>query len=201
MRHVWAAVVMASLASTARAEPPRQANGVFVSRSYALTFTAPPGVSYCPLPEGWTGSDHGTILFLLPPRLCDGAGYPSMARGFEPPGVPRIEVDYERTTGLPPKPCRTAAGHARLFGRTMPLCASRWRGLVVRGVRGLYTADAETEAVFTLVTYPSRLRTDLRTFQALTATVRPCSIPWQDAQGRTHIEGSGPRCPENGGFY
>lgn len=108
MRHVWAAVVMASLASTARAEPPRQANGVFVSR---------------------------------------------------------------------------------------------WRGLVVRGGRGLYTADAETEAVFTLVTYPSRLRTDLRTFQALTATVRPCSIPWQDAQGRTHIEGSGPRCPENGGFY
>ena len=199
----WAAawVALGPAAGPAWAGPPLPARGTFVSRSYALTFTAPPDLFHCPVPDGWTGSDHGTVLFLRPPRLCGGAGYPSSARGFEPPGMPRVEVYYGRTNGIhATEPCR-GAGRVRFLGRLRPLCAARRRGMITREVRGLYTADDETEAVLTLVTDPSRLRHDLAVFRALAAGVHPCAIPWQDAQGRTRIEGSGPRCPERGDFY
>ena len=198
MRGAWAAVVAVALASAARAEPPLPAQGVFVGASYAFTFTAPPGLTYCRLPDGWSGSDHGTILFLRPPRSCEGAGYPSMSRGFEPPTVPRIEVEYERWDASYHRPPCRQVGRVRFLGRVRPLCRSVWRGMVVREVRGFYVADSETEATVTLVTVPSRLRRDLAVLRALAATAQPCAIPWQDAEGRDRIEGSGRPCKKNG---
>ena len=67
---------------------------VYVSPNYNLSFRSPPGAYYCPLPKGWVGSDHGTILFLQRPARCGGAGYPSSSRGFEPAGLSRIDVYY-----------------------------------------------------------------------------------------------------------
>lgn len=205
MLRAYATVLLAAvLALPARAASPEQANGAFVSRSYALTFVAPPGLTYCPLPPDWVGSDHGTTLFLTPPRTCGSVGYPSMARDFEPPGTSRIEVYYGRTMdeGLGDRqmPCRRV-GQMRFLSSNRPLCATTWRGMAVREVSGRYVADDETEAVFTLVTYPARLPHDLAVFRALAATVHPCALPWRDAQGRPRIEGSGRPCPEQGDFY
>ena len=201
MTVMWKSLLAAALAFPAHAAEPLPAHGTFVSPSYALTFVAPPDLTYCPLPDNWVGSDHGTILFLLPPRTCDGVGYASMARGFEPPTVPRIEVEYERWDDAFRWPPCQRVGHIRFLGRPHPLCRSRWRGMVVREVRGLYVADDQTEAIFTLVTFPSRLSRDLTVLRALAASARPCAIPWKDAHGRTHVEGSGRPCKEKADTY
>ena len=201
MRVIWKSLLAALIAFPACAAGPLPAQGTFVSPSYAITFVASPGLTYCPLPDNWVGSDHGTILFLLPPRTCDGAGYASMARGFEPPTVPRIEVEYERWDDAFHSPPCQQVGHIRFLGRLHPLCRSRWRGMVVREVSGLYIADDQTEAILTLVTFPSRLSRDLMILRALAASARPCAIPWQDAQGHEHVEGSGLRCKKNGNGY
>ena len=68
-------------------------------------------------------------------------------------------------------------------------------------VTGHYVADSTAEAIVTLVTTPLRLRDDIATFVAMAKTIRACTIPWQDAQGRTRIMGSGHPCPSKGGFY
>ena len=201
MRGMVAALLVATIAAPVRAAAPQEAHGIFVSRSYALTFTVPRGLTYCRVPGDWAGSDHGTVLFLLPPTSCGDVGFASMARGFEPATVPRIEVYYGRTNGIHhAEPCLDV-GRIRFLGRVRPLCRSAWRDMATREVRGLYVADDETEAVFTLVSYPSRLRRDLAVFRALTATVRVCAVPWQDAEGRPRIEGSGRSCPMEGDFY
>ncbi len=201
MRVIWNVVLAALVTYPAFAAQPNAARGVFVSPSYALMFIAPPNLTYCPLPEGWTGSDHGTILFLVSPRSCGDAGYPSMARGFEPPTVPRIEVEYERWDDSFPSPSCRRVGRIRFLGHLHDLCRSQWRGMAVREVTGLYVADDQTEAIVTLITFPSRLSRDLTVLRALAASTHPCAIPWQDAQGRKHIEGSGQPCKKSGDFY
>ncbi len=201
MKAHWRSLLAVVVAFPAHAAEPLPAKGTFVSPSYALTFVVPLDLTYRPLPDDWVGSDHGTVLFLVPPRTCDGAGYASMARGFEPPTIPRIEVEYERWDDtFHSQPCQQT-GHIQFLGRLRPLCRSRWRGMAVREVRGLYVADDQTEAIFTLVTFPSRLSRDLRVLVALAASARPCAIPWQDAQRRTHVEGSGRPCKMKGDSY
>ena len=73
--------------------------------------------------------------------------------------------------------------------------------MVTVEVSGHYVADSTAEAIVTLVTTPLRLRRDTAALMAMAETVHTCTIPWQDAQGRTHIMGSGHPCPSDGGFY
>ena|SRR5215472_294217 len=54
----------------AQTQPPLPAPGLYVTSNYGLMAKIPKGLTYCPLPEGWEGSDHGTVLFIEPPSGC-----------------------------------------------------------------------------------------------------------------------------------
>ena len=42
----------------------------YVSRKFGLVMKVPSGLSFCPLPSEWAGSEEGTVLFLKPPSGC-----------------------------------------------------------------------------------------------------------------------------------
>lgn len=200
MIRAWLCTLLLAVPLAARAEPPQPAHGVFVSHVYAIRLRAAiPGLTYCRVPEDWTGSDHGTILFLVPPRSCEGVGYPSSSRGFEPGDTPRIEFYYGRTEQAA-QPCH-ARGAVYLLGRHRPLCPSSDGVLAVRSLRALYVADSLTEATFTLVTPSRRLPRDVGTLRALAASAQVCSEPWHDAANHPRRTGWGPPCPPSGDFY
>jgi len=180
---------------------PQPAIGDYATGVYGLTFKAPEGATYCPLPEDWEGSDHGTVVFLEPPRACYGAGYPSSGRGFEPAETPRIEVYYGYFMGedetKPPPPCREA-GTATLFGKKTHVCRDSWHGMVTMNVSGQYVADQPAEVSLTLVAKPSTLDQYLPKFLAVIASIRTCSEEWSGGgpdKKNTFVIGHGPRCP------
>jgi hypothetical protein len=102
-----------ALALAAALAVPVAAPPVFVGGDYALTFQTPRKTTICALPSDWVGSNHGTVIFLRPPKRCGGVGYPSSSRGFSD-DVPRIEVFYaywlgDPGTGPPPAAAPSAA--------------------------------------------------------------------------------------------
>ena len=116
---------------------PRPAPPTYVSVIYGLTFPSPPGTTYCPLPDGWIGSDHGTILFLEPPTGCGDAGYPSSARGFVSRRTPRIQLYYGYVVRDDPVGQRCPGPPVMEFlGRARPLCRSHDDGMVEVTVSG-----------------------------------------------------------------
>ncbi len=175
----------------ARVAPP-----VYATHNYALTFRVPPGATYCPLPANWVGSDHGTVVFLRPPRHCDGSGFPSSSRGFEPADTPRIEVYYGYSIEDEPSvpPC-DVAGRIRLIGSVRPMCRKRDGDLMVLQVDATYQADAPAEVSIRLVTTPARLERDTVVLRRLARSLSPCRV--SDA---TPPLGSGADCPEAGWF-
>ncbi len=201
----WAAKPLREPPPTA----PRRAVGDFTSSNYAITFKAPDYTYYCPLPDGWEGSDHGTILFLASPSACYGAGYPSSSRGFEPGDVPRIEVyygyDLDTSEDVPqPPPCR-AAGVALLLDRAAPLCRKTEDRLTIITAKGRYMADQPAELSVTLVARSAEVSRFLPTLKAVLGSMRPCRARWEasDEHGKIvksgHI-GRGPACP-SGQWY
>lgn len=42
----------------------------YVSQKFGLMIKVPSGLSFCPLPSEWAGSEEGTVLFLKPPSSC-----------------------------------------------------------------------------------------------------------------------------------
>ena len=84
-------VGLAMAAAISAISSPRPTPSAFVSEQYGLTFRTPPTSTYCALPEDWVGSEYGTTIFLIPPKRCYGAGYPSSGRAFEG-SASRIEV-------------------------------------------------------------------------------------------------------------
>jgi hypothetical protein len=181
-----AAVTAAALAG------PLPVPSVYVTRNYALTFTPPKAATYCPLPEDWVGSDHGTTLFLTPPERCGGAGYPSSGRDFSP-NVPRIEVYYGYwfEGDMDPPPCPQTVGAAKLIGKSRPLC--RADGQV--SLSAIYKVDGPAQVILTLVTTPERLDADLATLRELAVTVRPCRAAYPMAGGKPLVTGTGRLCP------
>src|SRR5271156_6676533 len=96
------APILAAVAVSA----PTPAPSLYVTENYALTFRTPPHTTICALPDSWVGSDHGTVIFLAPPRSCGRPGFPSSSRGFRG-NVPRIEVYYAyRVEETPAPSCR-----------------------------------------------------------------------------------------------
>jgi hypothetical protein len=167
------------LAGASEPYPPQRAHGRYTSQSYALAFPTVHGTWTCPIPPNWTGSDHGTILFLTPPARCYGIGFPSIARGFEPGTTPRIEIYYDRTfidDGIRPltaKACRRVAT-VRLFGSDRPVCAMKAKaGLKTVRIASLYR-QKEYEVELTLVTTPARYRRDFATLQLLASVIGTC---------------------------
>ena len=179
---------------------PRATPAVYVTGNYALTLRLPKGATYCPLPDSWVGSDHGSVFFLTPPAWCAGVGYPSGSRGFGPDQTPRIELYYGYWDGDVQRPRRCRSIGAMVFlGKHYQLCPRYAGGSSVVEVTGFYQADQQAEAVLSLVTTRGRLARDLKTFREVAATLRPCRTKWEVA-GQEKISGSGAPCPKGTWF-
>jgi hypothetical protein len=191
--------------------PPKPAPPVFATPERGLTFATPAGSTYCPLPDDFVGSDHGTLIFLAPPERCSNdAGYPSVARGFLPAATPRIEVFYayrlDDSEVGPAKKCRSA-GTIQLFGAAQPLCLDHGGRTPSYSVQGIYQADSGMMLILTLVTSRARAAQDLKALEALAASARACSSIWhsEDVNGKRdgpdgHL-GTGPLCPEDSQYF
>lgn len=185
------------------ASAPKPAPTAYATPNYALTFTVPHGLSYCPMPADWIGSDHGTTLFLAPPVDCGGAGYASSGRSFMPARTPRIEVYYgwwsnDDNGPFPRHPCRRPLGHVRTFGRVYPLCPVGRGGLVGVELHVHYriSSPGDAEAIFTLLTTPKALPHDLRRFEQLVGSARGCTP--KDAEKGF---GSGASCSRSASWF
>jgi len=198
------ALVLALIAdSAASANGPEPVPPIFVSDTHGLTFSPPKGSTYCPLPSDWVGSDHGTIIFLEPPRTCGGAGYPSSSRGFQPFNTPRIEVYYSYwdAEDAPAPPSCNPVGDAELFGHDQPVCSARTGALVEKTVRATYMADSESHVVITLVTTANRLQRDTIVFQDMVKTIQTCSSDFRTNNGKSFTVGIGRTCPKDGRYF
>lgn len=191
---LWAAGFVSAGAMTPPDLAPRSAPPAYATPNYGLTFQVPRGLSYCPLPDGWTGSDHGTTLFLAPPKQC--GGYPSSSRTYAPGLIPHVDIYYGwwlDDGAFPAHPCRRPYGSIRVFGRLYPVCPLRRDGLVGVEIHGQYSLahSDDAEAVFTLLTTSRRLPRDLKMFKALVMSVRTCTVP-----GEGERFGTGAPCPK-----
>ncbi|MBI1685799.1 hypothetical protein [Caulobacter hibisci] len=202
MLSILAAAALLTGASPAPAPQPAQpAPAVFVSGVHGLTFRSPPGAGYCPLPDDWVGSDHGTDL-LLNGGLCTSPGYPSVGRFVATKGVAAIMVyyGYDPTAGddepRRPPPCHKVAV-ARLMGADHPVCRERYEGRLYYSVEAKYRADTASEVSLQLVTTPQRLASDLEILRALAATVQACKSDWMVEE---HV-GTGEACPKDGVYF
>lgn len=196
---------VALLAACATTPPgPRPTPPMFMSLDKNITFQAPPGSTYCPLPRGWVGSDHGTVIFLAPPQSCVGAGYASIARTWTGSEVPAISVYYGYDVVDPddresPEPCHEI-GRAPLLGAERPLCRSQnIDGISVRAEVAYPATGAEedipADVAFMLQTTPERLDQDLAAFVALLASVATC-----EAQPPGYATAR-PPCPPKAKFF
>ena len=195
-------------AASASAAPhsfkPPLAPSQYASAQYGLTFRVPKGATYCPLPNDWVGSDHGTMVFLERPKSCgNGFGYPSSGRDFQPHNSSRLELFYAYWMGddePPPKRCHPV-GRVWFLGKDRPVCESRSHGLIVRTASARYMSDIEAKADLTLVTKPQRLARDMASFRDTAASFRTCSETWHDsddsqAKAKSFTTGRGPPCPK-----
>ncbi len=53
---------------------PKPAPRIYVSHKFGLMMKVPAGLSFCPLPKEWAGSEEGTVIFLKPPSGCTASG-------------------------------------------------------------------------------------------------------------------------------
>ena len=194
-----AALLAASLGLDVRAAtptyPPERAAGEFSSANYAVTFPAPPDTFYCPIPNDWTGSDHGTVIFLERPTKCYRPGYPSSSRGFDP-GVPHIEIYYGLNVSeyVPPR-CR-AVDRLELMGSRRPLCRLPDPKWIVLSVSTTYQSFDTTDFDATLVTTRARFTHDLDLFRRFVAAVRTCKDGDASLKGAASTWGTWPSLPE-----
>jgi len=73
---------------------PKPAPGLFATDTFGIIARIPRGLTYCPLPSNWIGSNHGTDVYLVPPAGCDeGVGYVSAGRPLTTI-VPTISIYY-----------------------------------------------------------------------------------------------------------
>jgi hypothetical protein len=169
---------------------PKPAPPVYATHNYALMFETPPGLTYCPLPKNWVGSDHGTTLFLVPPRRCGGAGLPSSSRWFEP-NVRRIEVYYGyRNDDAPAQRSCRMAGRLQFVGQMRPLCKGREGRMVTLEAWATYEASSPADVSLRLVTTSNRVGRDSVDLSKLAKSLRPCRV--QDASPPF---GAGAPCP------
>jgi hypothetical protein len=184
---------LAASATAALADgwPPAAAPALYVTHNHGLAIAIPPGLTYCPLPNDWVGSDHGVELYLGRPAQCLGAGYASSGRGVTPE-TPTISIYYEYVTSdyVERRPCLRRLGGLTLFGRRQRGCERRDGDWVTVDVGSRYSyGDSPEELALTLRTNPERLARDLPVFAALARGAKVCLPHW--AAGHTP-----PPCPD-----
>lgn len=202
--------------------PPQPVPPLYVTENHGLMASFPAGLTYCPLPRDWVGSDHGTEVYLVPPAKCGASsGYASSSRDAAS-RVPTIGVFYEfnvieirHRSGQfsPPRTSRELmtmycrGPHARapagitLLGVAAVGCLIEHGNSVEVEVGALYS-DADVPAdpadhalIVSLTTTRDRLRDDLRVFKTISSGIR-VRVPGGD--GGTS---SRPACPTGVGWW
>jgi hypothetical protein len=190
---------LAAAAVAATPAPP-----IFVSGK-AVTFRSPPGTTICPLSDDWVGSDHGTTLFLEPPKGCGGTGFPSSARHWDDDRLTRhmaIFYAYWMGEDEPPPPACQPFDKVTLMGSERQLCASRIPGGMRLWARARYVADSESWMEVSLTTRGETLPEDLRRFRAWTTSIHACRIHWRaEPNAKKAVFGPAPDCPPKGVFF
>jgi hypothetical protein len=181
---------------------------VFVTQQYGLIADLPPGLTYCPLPADWVGSDHGTQVYLVPPDRCgEVRGYASSAR-IPASFVPAIAIFYSRNVAdihradredSPPETNTELADQMCgdvyaplppgivLLGTPAAGCRADQDGVATIQAMALY-ANADSPAnkpdhilIVSLETTSDRLRADLPIFSRIAAGIRVCNPSWSKA--------------------
>ena len=195
--------VILAFAAVLLSVPPVPAPPIFVAGNYALTFRTPPNTMICALPADWVGSNHGTVIFLRPPKDCGGVGRPSSNRSFSE-DVPRIEVFYAYWLGDPgtgPAPCKKVVGSIKFVAKSRSICEKEEAQDLRISVSARYPADAPAWVEVALVTTPGRRDTDLKTFRELAGSLTPCKGSWSSSDGKSGSYGVGSICPAEGKFF
>jgi hypothetical protein len=194
---MWqAALALLALAEAAAAPArvaPLPAPPLYVTHNQGLAIAVPKGLTYCPLPADWVGSDHGVELYLTPPTSCGGAGYASSGRDATP-DTPVIEIYYEYNTDdyVDRHRCRARVAF-RLFGRPAKACVTHDGGWIEVEARSNYSIGPEPhDLVLTLRTTEARYASDLARFHAFARGVHVCRPDWGG--------GHQPSCPKTQWF-
>ena len=171
---------------------PKPAPRLYVTQKFGLVMTVPPGLSFCPLPKGWSGYEEGTVLFLKPPSACMATGGSSAVRpidGFVPSIGLRYHINRSRNDafdGNIPAP-RTSEEFAqqfcpgtfvspnlKLFDQPAFTCRSEMPGNKVRIVLMSVYDSARSHLILTLLTTPDRLAEDTRLLATVSSSISSC---------------------------
>lgn len=171
---------------------PKPAPRLYVTQKFGLVITVPPGLSFCPLPRGWSGYEEGTVLFLKPPSACMAPRGSSAVRpidGFVPSIGLRYHINRSRDDafdGNIPAP-RTSEEFAhqfcagavaspdlKLFDQPAFTCRSEMPGNKVRIVLMSVYDSARNHIILTLLTTPDRLADDTRLLATVASSIRGC---------------------------
>ncbi len=171
---------------------PKPAPRLYVTQKFGLAMKVPPGLTFCPLPRRWSGSEEGTVLFLKPPSACSAPGESSAMRpidGF----VPSIGLRYHANRGRNdaydgniPAP-RTSEEFAhqfcagsfalpdfRLFDQPAFTCRSEMAGNKVRIVLMAVYDSGRSRLILALLTTPDRLADDTRSLATVASSITAC---------------------------
>jgi hypothetical protein len=174
---------------------PKPAPRLYVTQKFGLVMKVPPGLSFCPLPRGWSGDEEGTVLFLEPPSACIAPGESSAVRpidGFVRSIGVRYHINRSRDDafdGNIPAP-RTSEEFAhqfcpgafaspdlKLFERPAFICRSEMAGNKVRIVMMAVYDSARNRLILTLLTTPDRLADDTRLLATVGSSITACRSP------------------------
>lgn len=195
---------------------PQPAPPLYVTENHGLMASFPPGLTYCPLPRDWVGSDHGTEVYLVPPAACGvSTAYQSSDR-FPASRVPTIglyyafnvvEIEHKSGQYSPPRTSREVLAmyctepHARapagiqLLGVPAAGCLIEHGQFVEVRVAGVYSAASATDEIpdhiliVSLTTTKDRLGKDLRVFKMVAGSIHVCT-----PHGAPDVTGQRP-CP------
>jgi hypothetical protein len=175
----------------AQTEAPQPAPGLYVTSNYGLMAKIPKGLTYCPLPEGWEGSDHGTVLFLEPPAGCiPSSAYASSSRpttNF----APAISLFYEHNSAEVnrteyvrescDKPRLKIPPGLMLLGKPALGCRHDDGDRVEIALAALYWSRGEG-VIVTLLTTRKRLSRDLPFLAKVASAISECKPDWDKSK-------------------
>jgi len=183
---------------------PQPAPALFVTQANGLAIDLPPGLTYCPLPANWTGTDHGTEVYLQPPDRCGDPRAYSSSRRLPASFVPAVTIFYNlnvaylHRAGGPDSPPVTDAeladqicgeDHAplprgvELLGRAASGCLSIDDGVADIQATSVYSAGGAPGGrpdhilIVTLETAADRIRSGFAIFRRIAAGIRICRSP------------------------
>lgn len=192
---------------------PQPVPRVYVTENHGLMATFPPGLTYCPLPRDWVGSDHGTAVYLVPPTGCGASdAYASSSRAPESL-VPTIglfyeynvvEISHKSGQFSPPRtpsealkiycsePHTRAPSGITLLGVPAVGCLIEHGRSVEVSVVALYSVENETPGpadhvlIVSLTTTRDRLSDDLRVLNEISQDISVCTPDWaRGTKGRS----------------